>query len=78
MSRVLCVRCAGYKGEVLDDGCDMHRAAPAMYEALKCCLADLEGVMPEFEPGGDREHPGWKSMAEARAALKLAEGGGNA
>lgn len=30
--------------------------------ALRCALADLEGVMPEFEPSGDREHPAWKTI----------------
>jgi len=29
-------------------------------------LADLEGVMPEFEPSGDRTHPGWKTIEELR------------
>ena len=30
--------------------------------ALRCALADLEGIMPEFEPSGDREHPAWKTI----------------
>jgi hypothetical protein len=42
--------------------------------ALKCCLADLEGVLPQHEPGEDRKHPGWLSMFEAREAVALADG----
>ena len=37
--------------------------------ALKCCLADLEGIMPEFEPSGDRTHSGWQSIQDARTAI---------
>ena len=32
-------------------------------------LADLEGIMPEFEPSGDREHPAWITIKELRDAL---------
>jgi hypothetical protein len=32
-------------------------------------LADLEGIMPEFEPSGDREHPAWETIKELRDAL---------
>ncbi len=42
--------------------------------ALRCALADLEGIMPEFEPSGDRTHPAWTTIKEARAALQKAEG----
>lgn len=34
--------------------------------ALRCALADLEGIMPEFEPSGDQEHPGWKTIKDLR------------
>jgi len=50
-------------------------AAPELLDALRCCLADLEGIMPEFEPNGDRAHPGWQSIEEAKAALLKAKGG---
>jgi len=30
--------------------------------ALLCAHADLEGIMPEFEPSGDRKHPAWKTI----------------
>jgi len=35
-------------------------------------LADLEGIMPEFEPSGDREHPGWTTIEELKAAINKA------
>jgi hypothetical protein len=34
--------------------------------ALRCALADLEGIMPEFEPSGDREHPAWKTIKQLK------------
>lgn len=44
-----------------------------MYLACRCALADLEGIMPDFEPSGDREHPAWKTMEELSAAIELAD-----
>lgn len=32
--------------------------------AAKCALADLAGIMPEFDPSGERSHPGWKTMVD--------------
>lgn len=40
-----------------------------LLEALKCCVADLHGIMPEIDPSGDREHPGWLSIIEAEKAI---------
>ena len=40
--------------------------------AAKYALADLEGFMPELEPSGDRQHPGWKTIEDLRQALKPA------
>ena len=37
-----------------------------------CALADLEGILPEFEPSGDRAHPAWTTIEELRAALQAA------
>lgn len=37
--------------------------------AARCALADLEGIMPEFEPSGDRLHSGWKTIEDLRSAL---------
>ncbi len=42
-----------------------------LIEAAKCALADLEGIMPEFEPSGDRQHSGWKTINELKKALYL-------
>ena len=50
-------------------------AAPELLAAAKCALADLEGIMPEFDPDGS-EHPGWKTTEELRAAINKAEGRG--
>jgi hypothetical protein len=38
--------------------------------AAKCALADLEGIMPEFEPSGDREHPAWETIKLLKKATK--------
>ena len=37
---------------------------------MRCALADLEGIMPEFEPSGDRTHPGWRTVWELRNYLE--------
>jgi hypothetical protein len=37
--------------------------------ALRCAIADLEGIMPEFEPSGDREHPAWKTIKQLKKLL---------
>lgn len=44
-------------------------AAPDLLQAARCALADLEGILPEFEPSGDREHPAWQTIAELKAAI---------
>jgi hypothetical protein len=41
--------------------------------AARCALADLEGIMPEFEPSGDREHSGWETIEDLKSALKKYE-----
>ncbi len=38
-------------------------------KVCKCALADLEGIMPEFEPSGDRIHPAWCTIEELKAAI---------
>jgi hypothetical protein len=43
-----------------------------LYLAAEAALADLEGIMPEFEASGDREHPGWQTIEELRAAMEEA------
>ena len=49
-------------------------AAPELLAALRCALADLEGIMPELEPSGDRNHPAWTTIIEAQHAIAKAEG----
>ena len=44
-----------------------------LLDAARCALADLEGIMPEFEPSGDREHPGWKTIEELQVAITEAD-----
>ncbi len=39
----------------------------------KRALADLEGIMLEFEPSGDRIHPAWRTIEELRGVLAAAE-----
>jgi hypothetical protein len=49
-------------------------AAPELLIAARCALADLEGVVPEFEPSGDRKHPAWTTIHELKQAIAKAEG----
>jgi hypothetical protein len=49
-------------------------AAPDLLKAAFNAWADLEGIMPEFEPSGDREHPAWATIKELRAAITKAQG----
>lgn len=44
-----------------------------LLQACRCALADLEGIMPEFEPCGDRKHPGWQTMEQLEAVIAKAE-----
>lgn len=32
-------------------------------------LADLKGIMPDYEPSGDRLHPGWSTIEELEDAI---------
>lgn len=41
-----------------------------LIQAAKNALADLEGILPEFEPSGDRNHPAWETIKELKKALK--------
>lgn len=50
----------------------LFAAAPELLSALKCALADLTGIMPEFEPSGERTHPAWETISEARSAIAKA------
>ncbi len=50
-------------------------AAPDMLAALRCALADLQGIMPEHEPSGERQHPAWLTIDELYATIVKATGG---
>ena len=39
----------------------------------KCALADLQGIMPEFEPDGDRKHPAWRTIKELKKYITKTE-----
>jgi hypothetical protein len=49
-------------------------AAPELLQCAKCALADLEGILSEFETGGDRLHPGWQTLKELKAVIHKATG----
>lgn len=53
---------------------DLMAAAPELLQCAKCALADLEGILPEFETGGDRLHPGWETLKELKAVIHKATG----
>ena len=59
------------------DDCVLHTIRNQTYDdlywAARCALADLEGIMPEFEPSGDREHSGWKTIEELKNAIAKAD-----
>ena len=42
-----------------------------LLELCRYALADLEGVMPEIEPGGAGNHPGWLTIRELKEAIAL-------
>ena len=44
---------------------------PTVTECALCALADLEGIMPQIEPSGERKHPGWQTIEDLRQALGL-------
>jgi hypothetical protein len=46
-----------------------HKKFQVMIHALRCAQADLQGILPEFEPGGDREHSGWQTLDELNELL---------
>lgn len=47
-------------------------AAPELLHCAKCALAELEGILPEFETGGDRQHPAWETLKELKAVIAKA------
>lgn len=51
------------------------KGIPPLLQAARCALADLEGIMPSFEPSGDRQHPGWQTIEDLRQAIASVEAG---
>jgi len=41
-----------------------------LIQAAKNALADLEGILPEYEPSGDRLHPAWQTIEELKIAIE--------
>ena len=44
-----------------------------MLQVLGFALADLEGIMPDYDPSGDREHPGWQTIKDIKAVIAEAK-----
>ena len=74
--------------EVMDDFCTSKEAKAnaerivkavnahdSLLLACRCALADLEGIMPEYDPSGDRTHPGWQTIKDLQKAISEAEKG---
>ncbi len=57
---------------------EINRGTIEQYEKIvktykdicKCALADLEGIMPEVEPSGERTHSAWKTIEELKEVVK--------
>ena len=49
------------------------RAIGDLLAAARCALADLEGILPEYDLTGESEHPAWKTIEELQAAINQAE-----
>lgn len=37
---------------------------------IRCAVADLEGILPEFDCDGERTHPGWTTRRELKELLE--------
>ena len=61
--------------EEYDANARLIAASPDLLQAAREALADLEGILPEFEPSGDRKHPAWQTIEDLKAAILKAEGG---
>ncbi len=36
---------------------------------MRCAFLDLEGILPELEPSGERLHPAWKTLQELKEVI---------
>ena len=64
----------GIDADTLDREARLVAAAPDLLKAAVYALADLEGVMPDFEPSGLRKHPAWMTIKDLHAAITKATG----
>jgi hypothetical protein len=55
--------------ELIQEAVETSKQDSDLMVALKCALADLEGIMPEFEPSGDREHSAWKTIEQIKKLI---------
>jgi len=72
---VLCSACQSKEEKMLPTLYDLAKLIhesrfDRAIELLRCAEADLQGILPEFEPSGDREHPAWKTLEEITEFLK--------
>ena len=61
-------------GDAAEANARLIAAAPELLMVLSYALADLDDVMPEFEPSGDRTHSGWQTIEDIKVALAKATG----
>lgn len=50
--------------------CNCHKA---LLQACKCALTGLQGVMPVYDPDGNRTNPAWETMKELKSIIYQAE-----
>lgn len=55
--------------ELIQEAVEESKKDSDLVKALKCALADLEGIMPEFEPSGERTHSAWKTIEELKKLI---------
>lgn len=68
------MQCKSTQNGRADSGADnVIKSVHGLYWAARCALADLEGIMPEYEPSGDREHPAWRTIKELKKAIRHAD-----
>lgn len=52
------------KGGVLTLGNGETYDLGRLVGVIESAKADLEGILPEFDPSGDRDHPAWLTLDE--------------
>ena len=43
---------------------------PQTQQAIRCAIADLEGILPEYDPDGERSHPAWQTLKELKRCIQ--------